>query len=76
MKVYIDQYRVFVVPDMHMTPASVQWGGMASPDHTIIFSNVRIATGGGMNMIGQKFTDAKIVTHGILFDVDTSTIKP
>jgi len=29
-----------------------------------------------MNMIGQKFTDAKIVTHGILFDVDKATIKP
>jgi OmpA-OmpF porin, OOP family len=76
MKVYIDQYRIFVVPDMHMVPTSVQWGGMASPDHTIVFSNVRIASGGGMNMIGQKFTDAKIVTHGILFDVDKATIKP
>jgi outer membrane protein OmpA-like peptidoglycan-associated protein len=76
MKVYIDQYRVFVVPDMHMAPTSVQWGGMASPDHPLVFSNVRIASGGGMNMIGQKFTDAKIVTHGILFDVDKATIKP
>jgi OOP family OmpA-OmpF porin len=27
-------------------------------------------------MIGQKFTDSKIVTHGINFDVDKSTIKP
>lgn len=76
MKVYIDQYRVFVVPDMHMTPTSVQWGGMATSDHPLVFTNVRIASGGGMNMIGQKFTDAKIVTHGILFDVDKATIKP
>jgi len=76
MKVYVDQYRVFVVPDMHMTPTSVQWGGMASADHPLAFSNVRIASGGGMNMIGQIFTDAKIVTHGINFDVDKATLRP
>src|ERR1700722_13860687 len=29
-----------------------------------------------MNMIGQKFTDAKIVTHGINFDVDKATLRP
>jgi outer membrane protein OmpA-like peptidoglycan-associated protein len=61
---------------MHLVPASVQWGGMASPDHPLVFSNVRIASGGGMNMIGQTFTDAKIVTHGINFDIDKATIRP
>lgn len=76
MKIYIDQYRVFVVPDMHMVPAWVQWGGMASPDHPLVFSNVSIASGGGMNMIGQTFTGAKIVTHGINFDVDKATLRP
>ena len=39
-------------------------------------TNIRVAEGGGMIMLGQKFTDAKIVTHGINFDVDKSTIKP
>ncbi len=29
-----------------------------------------------MNMIGKKFTESKIVTHGITFDVDKSDIKP
>jgi outer membrane protein OmpA-like peptidoglycan-associated protein len=29
-----------------------------------------------MNMIGKKFTEAKIVTHGITFDIDKSDIKP
>ena len=29
-----------------------------------------------MNLIGKKFTDSKIVTHGINFDVDKATIKP
>jgi outer membrane protein OmpA-like peptidoglycan-associated protein len=27
-------------------------------------------------MIGQKFTDAKIITHGINFDVDKAVIRP
>jgi outer membrane protein OmpA-like peptidoglycan-associated protein len=29
-----------------------------------------------MNMVGRKFTEAKIVTHGINFDVDKATIRP
>ena len=76
MKVYVDQYRVFVIPDMHTVPISMQVGGIGSQDAPLVFTNVRIASGGGMNMIGQTFTDAKIVTHGINFDVDKATIKP
>ncbi len=41
-----------------------------------VVTNIRLAEGGGMIMLGQKFTDAKIVTHGINFDVDKSIIKP
>ncbi len=51
-------------------------GGTAETDHPIIFRNVRMASGGGMNMLGKKFTDAKIVTHGINFDVDSATLRP
>jgi len=42
----------------------------------IVFKNFRIAEGGNMNMIGQKFTDARIITHGINFDVDKAIIRP
>ncbi len=76
MKVYVDQYRVLVIPDMHTVPVSLEVGGIGSQDAPLVFTNVRIASGGGMNMIGQTFTDAKIVTHGINFDVDKSTITP
>ena len=76
MKVYVDQYRVLVIPDMHTVPVSLQVGGIGSQDAPLVFTNVRIASGGGMNMIGQTFTDAKIVTHGINFDVDKATITP
>jgi outer membrane protein OmpA-like peptidoglycan-associated protein len=76
LKVYVDQYRVLVVPDSGMTAKSLLLGGIGQQDHPLIFTNFRLASGGGMNMIGQKFTDAKIVTHGINFDVDKSTLRP
>jgi outer membrane protein OmpA-like peptidoglycan-associated protein len=51
-------------------------GGVDDEKNHIIFKNFRFASGGGMNMIGKKFTDAKIVTHGINFDIDKATLKP
>jgi outer membrane protein OmpA-like peptidoglycan-associated protein len=54
----------------------VVFEGIGTQDQPIIFKNVRIASGGEMNMIGKKFTESKIVTHGINFDVDKATIKP
>jgi OmpA-OmpF porin, OOP family len=76
IKCYIDQYRVLVMPNVDFTPTSLQIGGIGQQDKPLIFKDVRVASGGSMNTIGQKFTDAKIVTHGINFDVDRATIKP
>jgi outer membrane protein OmpA-like peptidoglycan-associated protein len=77
IKCYVDQYRVLVMPDIGATKLnSVEVGGIGSMEAPIVFRNFRIASGGNMNMIGKKFTDNKIVTHGINFDVDKATIKP
>jgi OOP family OmpA-OmpF porin len=77
IKCYVDQYRVLVMPDCGGCKMStVQVGGIGGQEQPIVFRNFRIAEGGNMNMIGQKFTDAKIITHGINFDVDKSTIRP
>lgn len=76
IKCYLDQYRVLVMPNVDFVPASIKVGGIGSQDNPIIFTNLRIASGGSMNMIGQKFTESKIVTHGINFDIDKATIKP
>lgn len=77
IKCYLDQYRVLVMPDCGDCKLSkLDVGGIGSTTDPIIFRNFRIAEGGSMNMIGKKFTDAKIITHGINFDVDKSTIKP
>jgi OmpA-OmpF porin, OOP family len=76
LKTYVDQYRVLTVPDMHNKFSTIEVGGIGAQDHPIVFTNLRLASGGNMNTIGQKFTDAKIVTHGINFDVDQATLRP
>lgn len=76
LKLYVDQNRVLVVPDTKSDFFRVGFGGIGDEEKPLIFKNVRIASGGNMNMIGKKFTESKIVTHGINFDIDRATIKP
>jgi outer membrane protein OmpA-like peptidoglycan-associated protein len=76
VKIYVDQFRVLTIPDAHMIPAQVQFGGIASQENPMVFKNVKIAAGGDMNMIGKQFTASRIVTHGINFDIDKATIRP
>lgn len=77
IKCYVDQYRVLVMPDVSAFKITkLEVGGIGSTEAPIVFKNFRIATGGNMNMIGKKFTESKIVTHGINFDVDKATIRP
>jgi outer membrane protein OmpA-like peptidoglycan-associated protein len=76
LKIYVDQYRVLTVPDMHTQPDSMRMGGIGQQQAPLIFTNLRLASGGGMNIVGQKFTAAKIVTHGINFDIDKATLRP
>ena len=76
VKVYCDQYRVLVVPDCEFKATSIAVGGDASEGMAMLFKDFRLAKGGKMNMLGKKFTDTKIVTHGINFDYNKATIKP
>jgi OmpA-OmpF porin, OOP family len=76
LKVYVDQFRVLVVPDMKTSADSLQIKGIGSQTTPQAFTNFRVAAGGNMFMVGQKFTDAKIVTYGINFDIDKSTLRP
>ncbi|HYF30091.1 MAG TPA: OmpA family protein [Chitinophagaceae bacterium] len=72
LKCYLDQHRVLVIPSAEFTPVSVKFGGIAP----IRIRNVRIAEGGGMNMLDKLTADGKIITHGITFDVNKATIRP
>lgn len=76
MKVYVDQYRVMYLPDIHAVPEAISIGGVASPTSPVVFRGVRLAQGGGANYVGKQFTDAKIVAHGINFDSDKATLRP
>lgn len=76
LKCYIDQYRILMDPDLGSVPLALWFGGVGDQTHPIAISHVRVAKGGSMNLAGRKFTDAKIVTHGITFDVDQATLRP
>jgi OmpA-OmpF porin, OOP family len=77
IKCYEDQYRVLVIPDCgDCKVTKVEVGGIAGTENPLVFKNFRMASGGNMNMIGKKFTENKIVTHGINFDIDKATIRP
>ena len=77
MKCYEDQSRVLVVPEFgDFKPQSVAFGGIGDQDNPLLIKNIRVATGGGMNLIDQLTKAGKIVTHGILFDINSSVIKP
>jgi len=76
VKLYADQTRVLVVPDMGgFKPQSLSIEGGASSDAPMIFKNVRVALGGDMNLLDALNKDGKIVTHGIHFDVNSATVK-
>ena len=76
LKCYIDQYRVLTVPSLNCIPTAFGFEGFGNQAHPVVINNVRLAKGGKMNMVGKKFTEAKIVAHGINFDIDKSTIRP
>ena len=76
IKVYVDQYRIVTVPNINIAPGAFDIEGIGDAKAPIVIANLRVANGGGMNMWGKKVTDAKIITHGINFDIDKATIKP
>jgi OmpA-OmpF porin, OOP family len=77
LKVYVDQARALVVPSFDdFKPENLQIAGSAGADSPVVFTNVRLAAGGGGNLVNQLTTNGKIVTHGILFDVNKSVVKP
>jgi outer membrane protein OmpA-like peptidoglycan-associated protein len=71
IKCYVDQYRQLVIPKCGFNPVAVYFGGCSETK----IRNVKIASGGGMNMLGKILSDGKFVSHAIKFDVAKSTIK-
>jgi outer membrane protein OmpA-like peptidoglycan-associated protein len=72
-KAYIDQFRVANVNDLsgRHEPIGIE---IVAYDNAYI-KNIRIAAG-GIDLYKKVTTDSRIITHGILFDVDQATIQP
>ena len=77
IKIYTDQYRLCNLPNVNgkTNPQNILLGCIGAEDGTVYIKNVRIAAGGG-DLYKRVTTDGKIVTHGILFDVNKSVIRP
>jgi outer membrane protein OmpA-like peptidoglycan-associated protein len=76
LKIYVDQYRIYSLQDLKVRPRALAFDSSGDTAHPDLISNVRIANGAGIKIIDKKFTDAKIVTHGINFDNDSAILKP
>lgn len=72
-KAYIDQFRISNVNNLTGKPNNVTLHVDGYENSYI--KNLRIAKG-GINIYKQTTTPAKIIMHGILFDVDKATLKP
>lgn len=72
LKGYLDQHRVLVIPKCGFRPVSFMIGGCEK----VRLGSVKVAEGGGMNMLGKILTDGKLVTHAITFAVNRTDIRP
>ena len=71
-KAYVDQYRVSATNTL---PAGAGKIDIKADRYGIKIKNVRLAAGGD-DKYNKIVTDGKFISHGILFDVNRSTIKP
>jgi len=76
LKVYEDQYRVLNVPVFRNNTYAIDFVGIGDQNMPIMLKNIRVAQGGNFNDTKHIISESRIITHGILFDVDKATIKP
>lgn len=77
IKIYTDQFRLTNLPRVNgkTDPSGITLGCIGDPNNTVFIKNIRIAAGGG-ELYKRVATEGKIVTHGIMFDVNKAVIKP
>jgi outer membrane protein OmpA-like peptidoglycan-associated protein len=71
-KAYVDEYRVCATNTL---PTGADKIYIKADRYGIKIKNFRLAAGGD-DKYNKIVTDGKFITHGILFDVNKSTIKP
>ena len=72
-KIYIDQFRVVYVNNLSGKAQSIIFN--VGQYYNSFIKDIRIAEG-GTNVYKEVATTSKIITHGILFDVNKATLKP
>lgn len=76
MKCYIDNVRSLVIPNCNFVPKSIEFRGAGGEGMMTLFTNVRIAEGGEMNMWNLLAKEGRFSTQGIYFDVNKAEVKP
>jgi len=75
MKVFIDEERVLNIPKIDIDPSVFSIQAYTVGDMTRAIKNIRIAEG-GKKLYDRVVSDGKIVTRGIMFDVNKASLKP
>lgn len=76
LKVYLDDSRVLNIPNMNYNPLGLTFAyHNPTGGHLGYIKNLRLAKG-AVPLYDKFLTDGKIVTNGIRFDVNKSTIRP
>jgi len=76
MKVFIDEDRVLNIPKIDIDPGVFSIQAYTVGDDMIrAVKNIRIAEG-GKKLYDRVVSEGKIVTRGIMFDVNKATLKP
>jgi outer membrane protein OmpA-like peptidoglycan-associated protein len=76
LKIYVDEYRVLSIPEIDLNATALAVVGDGKPDKPVMIANFKLAQGAGIKTSETKFTDTKIVTHGINFDINKADIRP
>lgn len=72
-KIYVDQYRVVNVNNLTGNAKAIIF--IVDGYENSFIKNIRVASG-GIDIDKKVTTDGKIIMHGILFDVDKSSLLP
>jgi OOP family OmpA-OmpF porin len=76
LKLYVDQFPMLDIPDIKSAPVSLSMVANPVAGKPVLFRDLRITSGESLHLAGEKFTGATIVTHGINFENDTTTLRP
>lgn len=76
LTLYVDQFKMFTIPDCNLDPDRIMVTGNASQEMKILMKNFRIAKNIPAHDFENGISKGVFITHAIRFDVNKSVIKP